>query len=118
MAPLRWLAVVGGLVLCAGCALPLSSESSVSSVVNRMERNLEATPVPPFLQLHLDNVKCSRQAADRVLCSGSLVKPDGTRYGRTRLLFRAPQQGDAALVPICDQGRYGITPRIHTFCAQ
>lgn len=76
--------------------------------------------VPPFHVLHFADVTCSFQnSGSHVLCSGALVKPNGNGYPlRTSVLFRSPGHVGGTLIPICNQGGYGVTPKLNIFCAQ
>jgi hypothetical protein len=88
--------------------------------VNAFAKQVAAMDVPPRGVLRFHDVRCSfQEAGGRVLCSGVMVKPDGHRLPRTSVLFRAPERRRSRLlVPICDQGGYGVSPKLNIFCAQ
>jgi hypothetical protein len=75
--------------------------------------------VPPFRVLRFHDVTRSFQGGGlRVLCSGILVNANGDRLPKRSVLFRAPGKDNDYLVPICDQGAFGVSPKFNVFCAR
>jgi hypothetical protein len=102
-----------------GSGYPCGSGGMPSRKTDAIARQVEAMGVPPFHLPRFRDVSCSLQGRGvRVLCSGAMTKPNGDQYPRTSVLFQTPEKERDTLVPICDQGKYGVTPKFNIFCAQ